>query len=270
MEQNPYFLHRSYHAPYVGRISHSHAFRGFHLHANGDFCEITLVLGGRVRHILNGASAIMERGDVTFLLPKDVHQYIPESKEIELVNISFAFSAIASSVWQTLDLSRLPLGCRLSEGELATVLDTLSLLTRGDARVLLREGALTETVLGCLAYRILSVGHAMREEPSPISLAVMYIQSHFRLPLTEEEVAAQVHFSPAYFSTLFRREMGVTFRSYLRDLRLDYARGLLAIPGCSVAMAREESGFECQEYFSRAFRARYGIPPSAVPRHTLG
>jgi len=76
-----------------------------------------------------------------------------------------------------------------------------------------------------------------------------------------------VHFSSSRFSTLFRRELGVTFSAYLRDLRLEYARELLRIPEYTVAMAREESGFDSPEYFSRAFRARYGMTPSDAAKH---
>ena len=264
MNQNPYYLNRSYHTPYVGRVSHTPAFRGFRLHANGDFCEITVVLGGRVRHILNGEARVMERGDATFLLPKDVHQYIVEDGTVEMLNFSFAFDAISHAVWQTIDLARLPLNCRLSEAGIASVSDIASLLLGGKRDVLLCEGTATETALGWLAYRILAAANVTPREPSAIRLAVGYIQSRFRTPLTEGEVAAQVHFSPSRFSTLFHREMGVTFRAYLHSLRLEYARELLRIPGYTVARAREESGFESPEYFSRAFRARYKLPPSAV------
>ena len=265
MEQNPYYSHRSYHRPYVGKVRRTRKFHSFHLHANGDFCEITLVLGGRVRHILNGSVRVMERGDATFLLPKDVHQYIVEGESADILNFSFAFDAISHAVWQTIDLSRLPLDCKLGEEGIASVLDIASLLLGGEeTEGLLREGAATETALGWLAYRILAAANAAPSEPSPIRLAVGYIQRHFRAPLSEREVAEQVHFSPSHFSTLFRREMGVTFRTYLRDLRLDYARELLRIPGYNVARAREESGFETPEYFSRAFHSRYGYPPSSV------
>ena len=270
MQQNPYYLHRSYHAPYVGRLSHPRAFRGFHLHANGDFCEITLVLGGRIRHILNGEARVMERGDATFLLPKDVHQYIVESESAEILNFSFAFEAVSHAVWQTLDLSRLPLNCRLGEEGITSVTEIAALLCGGMEKGLLREGAATETALGWLAYRILAAANSAPATPSPIRLAVMYIQSRFRTPLTEAEVAGQVHFSVSRFSTLFRREMGVTFSAYLRDLRLEYAKELLRIPGYTVAMAREECGFSSPEHFSRAFRARYGFPPSAVTLFSHG
>ena len=264
MQQNPYYLHRSYHFPYVGRVKRTLAMRGFHLHANGDFCEITLVLGGRVRHILNGEARVMERGDATFLLPKDVHQYIAEGETADILNFSFAFDAISHAVWETLDLSRLPLNCRLGEEGITSVLEIASMFFGGNMEATLREGAATETALGWLAYRILAAANAAPREPSPIRLAVMYIQSRFRTPLTEAEVAEQVHFSVSRFSTLFRREMGVTFSAYLRDLRLEYAKELLRIPGYTVAMAREECGFSSPEHFSRAFRARYGFPPSAV------
>ena len=267
MKTDPYFFNHSYHHPYVGNISHTNTFRGFHLHANGDYCEITLVLGGRIRHILNGSTHIMERGDVTFLLPKDVHQYIDEGEDAEILNFSFVSDAISHSVWQTLNIERFPICCTLKEETVMAILGTISsFFEEGHKKVFLREGAITETMLGWLAYRIHASGNIAPTEPSPIRLAVLYIQDNFRTPLTEAEVAEQVHFSCSRFSTLFKHEMGVTFRTYLRDLRLQYAYMLLHIPTYTVAKAREESGFESPEYFSRAFRSHFGIAPSEVAK----
>ncbi|WP_082593398.1 AraC family transcriptional regulator [Paenibacillus sp. Soil766] len=58
------------------------------------------------------------------------------------------------------------------------------------------------------------------------------MQHHFREKLTLHEVAARVNLSPNYFSEQFRKETGITFQSYMLEIRLDYARSLFKVCEC--------------------------------------
>ena len=275
MELHPYVMLHRYEKPYSARIDYHQNATDFRLYANGDFCEITLILSGRIKHILNGTPRTLGRGDVTFLLPKDLHQYTLVEGPVRMLNVNFLPTAIPRALWQTLDVSRLPLAYTADEATLLSLTDVMASLIgmkTGDllsensektSSVYIKEGAIAETLLGFLAYRVLAGANATAATPSPIRLAIMHVQTNFQSPLTEADVAAQVHFTPTYFSALFKKEMGVTFRTYLRDLRLSFAHALLTLTGVTVSRAAALSGFQSPEHFSRACRARYGRPPSA-------
>ena len=52
-----------------------------------------------------------------------------------------------------------------------------------------------------------------------------YIYHSFRNPdLSLNDVAAYVHLSPGYLSSEFKKETGVTLKSYLTDVRIDAAK----------------------------------------------
>ncbi len=79
-----------------------------------------------------------------------------------------------------------------------------------------------------------------------------------------EELAQALH---ADRSTLFRRikELyGQSARDYLREARLKHAFDLLSSGAGNVTEVAYAAGFESLSSFSRAFRQRFGVSPSAA------
>lgn len=79
-----------------------------------------------------------------------------------------------------------------------------------------------------------------------------------------EELAQAMHSDR---STLFRhiKEFyGQSARDYLREARLKYAHQMLATQAGNVTEVAYASGFESLSSFSRAFRQRFQVSPSAI------
>ncbi len=76
------------------------------------------------------------------------------------------------------------------------------------------------------------------------------------------EAAASVHRSGSYLSTLFARETGVSFHSYLQELRLTKARELLRDPRLTVAEVAQASGYASAGWFRHSFKHHVGLSPS--------
>jgi AraC-like DNA-binding protein len=93
--------------------------------------------------------------------------------------------------------------------------------------------------------------------------AVLYVDRHFREPLTLADAAATAHLSPNYFSERFRQYTGSSFQHYLQERRLRFARSLLASTPLTVTEVCHAAGFNSLSHFGRAFRRRYGVAPSA-------
>lgn len=69
--------------------------------------------------------------------------------------------------------------------------------------------------------------------------------------------------SDTYFRSLFQSVMGTTPKKYIMDRRLTHAKDLLDNGEYdSVGQAARLSGFEDALYFSKAFKSRFGYPPS--------
>lgn len=77
------------------------------------------------------------------------------------------------------------------------------------------------------------------------------------------DLAADAATSPSAFARRFRAADGRSPMRALADVRAERAQARLADPTCTVLQAALEAGFGSMSSFSRAFRRRTGMTPSA-------
>lgn len=97
-----------------------------------------------------------------------------------------------------------------------------------------------------------------------IQRAALYLAAHPQEPFQLARLATRSALSPSRFSHLFKAELGVTPQRFSENVRLDFARHLLAQTNLSVADIAAEVGFEDPLYFSRRYRHAFGCPPTAA------
>ncbi|HHV13421.1 MAG TPA: response regulator [Clostridiales bacterium] len=100
------------------------------------------------------------------------------------------------------------------------------------------------------------------EHSKPIRLAKQYIKANFSEPLSLEVIGEQVGLNPAYFSSVFKKETGVSFVDYLTEVRIQNVKELLVSTGRSVNDIAGISGFNDLKYFNKKFRKYTGLSPS--------
>ena len=85
---------------------------------------------------------------------------------------------------------------------------------------------------------------------------------YYRHDLSIAEEAARIGYSPNYVQKVFRDRTGMSPKEYLMKIRMEEARRFLKERRYSVKEVASLCGFSGKEYFSTAFRAYYGFPPS--------
>lgn len=111
-------------------------------------------------------------------------------------------------------------------------------------------------------------GGGRADERDGVRDAVLFVDRHFRDPITLADAAARAHLSPNWFSERFRQHTGMAFQEYLQASRLRFARSLLASTSLSVTEVCHAAGFGSLSHFGRAYRRRYGTAPSRS-RHNV-
>ncbi len=91
--------------------------------------------------------------------------------------------------------------------------------------------------------------------------AIQYIHEHYARRITLEEVASEVYLSPAYFSKIFRQEVGNTFKSYLNQIRIEKSKILLRDRNIQLVDVAGMVGYEDQSYFTKVFKKYVGTSP---------
>jgi len=99
-------------------------------------------------------------------------------------------------------------------------------------------------------------------EAEMFTATIAYINAHYRDHLTLDDVAEFAGFSRYYFSRVFRKQTGSSFKDYLIQKRLQVATDLLIRTNASMREVAEESGFGSVVTFNRIFRESKNCTPS--------
>ncbi len=92
--------------------------------------------------------------------------------------------------------------------------------------------------------------------------AKTYLETSYMQPVSIQGIADALHIDRRYLTVLFRQAYGIPPQSYLMELRLDQARAFLT-QGYGVTEAAAMSGFSDLANFSRRYKQRFGMSPSA-------
>lgn len=89
------------------------------------------------------------------------------------------------------------------------------------------------------------------------------LYSHLEAYPRLDEIAEACGVSRRHLTRLFRRETGMSIHEQLTTLRMQRAAVLLAKSELTILQIAGEVGLYNPSHFSRAFRSRYGVSPSA-------
>ena len=95
-----------------------------------------------------------------------------------------------------------------------------------------------------------------------VALIYRYVQTRFMEPITTTGVARHFGYSREYFSRFFKRYVGVSFREYVTELRLDVACERLRASDVPAGRIGRMAGFPNEKSFRQAFDRRFGCTPA--------
>lgn len=241
------------------------------LHGHHHFL-LTLITQGRGVQTLNGREIPFGPGDLFLLSPADFHKNtVEEGQRFTYYGVKFTYELMDARLSELCALDRLPLYLHLP--------DQASAIARNIFCQLVEECQNGQDRLGNRAFMQALVEQliimALREikkdtlvcQEAFINRALGYLYSHFSEAITVGDAAAYVGYTPNYFNTCFRQQIGVPFGEYLRQMRLNYAENLLRSSIMPVTEVAYESGFGSLSYFSRCFRDKYNLSPQEYRRN---
>lgn len=80
--------------------------------------------------------------------------------------------------------------------------------------------------------------------------------------LSVDKMCLVLHLSPAYFSTIFKKETGVSFINYLTDIRMEESIRLLNTTDYKTSIIGQKVGYMEPNYFSYVFKKKFGMSPT--------
>ena len=96
-----------------------------------------------------------------------------------------------------------------------------------------------------------------------ITKAKTYVENHYQeADLSLDTVCAELGVSNSYFSSVFKKEAGKSFISYLTEYRMEKARARILETTEKNYEIAENVGYPDANYFSYVFKKQFGVSPS--------
>ena len=222
---------------------------------------------GEMRVRLDGCERRMRPGDLMLYYPGEPYEYytLDGDGPIEYLWVHFTGMGAADLVRDCLLPSRqiLRLGAQ----------DRIEPAFRALFKeFLLRDPCFEPAAAGRLLALCVAASRALPDRAAPEAAeqsrmfrAVSYLHTHYNEPLSVEQLAAAEHLSVSRFRALFKSATGLSPLQYLTDLRLRHARELMLRTDMPLKEIASAVGYPDPLYFSRVFKDKTGVAPSAFP-----
>lgn len=122
----------------------------------------------------------------------------------------------------------------------------------------------------CLSFREQVILARNKSTKSFVAKAVEYVKNNYGdEELSLDSICEYLGVSNSYFSTIFKKETGNSFITYLTDYRMDRAKSLLTTTEEKSYIIARQVGYTDPNYFSYVFKRRFGVSPSKYRRENL-
>lgn len=232
---------------------------------------IHFVLSGKGRLEVAGRTFELQAGDA-FLVPAETVAYYEADGEDPWHYAWINFLGITSRQYllelmeaaeETFVLRGLPV-----DKYYATIQEVLPLDASSVSDYLLAN-SMTLYVLSQLFY---DTGYGRRQDRrgTVAEEVKLYLDVNYYEPLQIQQVARQFGVHPNYLTRIFRAAYGVGPKEYLTQLKLKKAETLLVTTSYPVAVVADSLGFEDGFAFSRLFKKKTGLSPTAFRQRAEG
>ena len=94
-----------------------------------------------------------------------------------------------------------------------------------------------------------------------IKKVLSIVNEHYNDSMTLEEIASRLNLTPEYLGSLFNREVGINYSSYMKEVRIKEAKKLLISTELKTYEIADKVGYPDPKYFSRVFKEATGMTP---------
>ncbi len=265
-----------------------------HLHRHVNFYALYVIERGQGTHVIEDVPYAVARGDV-YVMGLDTSHYYTRCRHLLVQSLYFTPALFDAATRDSLaevpgvpslipglmgeeqGTSRAGRWLHLTPDAYAQVAEQLARLNaEWDARqpgsALMLRGLFICLLIDLARFQ--AQAHPRRIEIKPtahsdaVTAAIRDMEERYAEDLRIAQVAASVFLSRHRFAKVFSEAVGQTPSEYLRHIRIERAKSLLATTNLSLTVIAGQSGLGESAYFTRVFRAATGMTPSQFRRQT--
>ncbi len=244
--------------------------------------EISLIVEGSGIYKINGKKHQIKAGDVFFFRPNEAHCITDiEEKGMKLLNIHIApyylythFQNALNSNYVKILSSSFPLFSNklndtLSCEKIKEIHDLFRFIktemeeVKSDYLTVVVNYISTILILISRVYKDGSFSHKEKQSYKKILTAIDFIDNNFRQEVTLDLLCEKVNYSRCYFSSTFKKCMGMSLWDYLCIKRIECALNLIKTTDKNLLDIALECGFNNTVNFNKLFKKYTNLSPGA-------
>lgn len=215
--------------------------------------ELTFLISGSMTYIVGGVRCELTPGSAVFVPADTERERLTAGSECDYVSFNFDAQARPSLPYF------LP---EAYHSEIALLISALDRIASKPQLNLYERGA----ELLCAVISLLE-DYERAEQMTPLTISILsYLHRNYKSRITLSDIAESFFFSGGYCEAVFSRDMGRSIIDYALELRITEAQRLMLEGAAPLTAIAAELGFSDYNYFSRVFKRRTGLSPTAYRR----
>lgn len=241
------------------------------------YSEILYIHSGSIRISCDNKETTLNKGDLCYLYPLQLHSVIENPENSETVN----YSVIKFSV-QTLNIPKAYLqpiyDCfvhRASEDDVCLIVHNNESIKKIVHNIMeeykdknwLHMLAVQSGIHSLLISIARNIDYKKKSVPKQSGQNLSfyhileYIDAHSAEPLEVKDLAKKCSMSYSHFARIFRENYGKSCKEYIQYIRLNKAQDLLLNSEFDIDYIAQETGFYDCSHFIRQYKKLHGITP---------
>lgn len=244
-----------------------------------EFFELEICAGGAGKQILNGKEYDLSKGTLQLITTRDVHE-VYCNPDFEHYNIRFKQESIDQKLLSRVFCLKDNIIVCLSEDEYDRILPMMKTAFEvsrkyfDDNEEVLFAELLLKNIVELITIELLNKVNGeeqgLKRPNNYILRAIEYTEENFMNKITADDVSKLLGLNRNYFSTMFHEGTGKTYKKYLTEVKLNYARNLISGTELSITEIASRCGFGSSNSFIREFTATFGVPPLKYRKNNSG
>ncbi|MEJ6949964.1 AraC family transcriptional regulator [Natronospora cellulosivora (SeqCode)] len=254
------------------------------------FLELSYIISGQGKEIINGKEHKLEKGVFTLLLPYQVHELIPDpDNTLKIYNCNLSMESFFGHNKLSEELNEMIFesGQNLAsyakfsdaQGEVIEKIfsDMLMEIEKNNHHSdLMFKTKVIEVFI--LFDRLRRENTSRIEKKHPLTKEnkdsylwelIFFIHNHYMEELSLSRLAKEVGVSDSHLSTTFKDFFGENVHSFINDIRIKHSCALLISSDKQIIDIANEVGFNSYATFSRVFRQKMGQSASEYKNKVL-
>ncbi len=266
---------------FVG-IMHSH-----------EFIEVTYILSGRAKHIIDGRSFDVKKGDISVINCKEEHAFIADEsydekfiaydlmftpdflsdtclagKDFSMLSDSFLFFSLFPDEAGYSRRLNLIENCNF---EFGAIFDKIyyEYKNRNTGYINLIRVYTAELIIK-LFRKIQSSdeNRLTKKQKQIVNSCIEYIKNNYNLNIKMEDISSKLFFNKNYIAKLFKAETGMPVSEFIREIRMTEACRQLLNTDNKISDIASSCGYNDMKTFYSAFKKSKGMTPKDFKSNT--